>query len=84
MPIVVKLNDSQLDELAERVAEKLAARTPGAWMDATDTARYLNVSRRAVYDYVRRAGLPCHRDDGDRSKMWFRRDEVDRWRSPSA
>jgi excisionase family DNA binding protein len=65
--------------VADRIADRLADPQFGEWMDANQAARYLGVSRRAVYDYAQRLGLPCHQDGGH-AKLWFKRSELDAWR----
>ena len=80
MAIVVQLADDQLAALAEKVAALIAARTPPEWMSADRAAAYLGVTRKAVYHYMERSGLPYHQDDHG-GKLWFKRSELDGWRS---
>jgi len=63
MTIEVKLSPEQLDELAERVAEKLAARAsttkpPAAMLSPRTAAELLGVTPRTVINLLTRGSLP--------------------------
>jgi len=77
----LELNDSALDALAERLADKLAARLapPGVhaatpWMGAQAAADYIGCSLSRVRKLTMLGDLPTHRDGG---RVLYRRDDLD-------
>jgi excisionase family DNA binding protein len=81
--LAVTLSDSQLDELADRVATRLVAIQQDGdddrWLDVRAAAEHLAVHP----DTVRREAASGRLDsaqDGPGCKLYFRRSELDRWR----
>ena len=66
-----------IDQIADRICARPIVTTE--WLDSTGAAQYLGVSRKAVYHYVDRRGLPMHQDEPG-GKLWFKRSELDEWR----
>lgn len=76
---VYVIDDSNLDALAELLADKILERkTPQQtkWMTAEETAEYLGLSTKGIYNRASANKIPFHRIDG---RMRFDRDELDRW-----
>lgn len=86
-----ELDDDALDRLAERLAPRLADRlTPadagaGAdrWLDARAAAAYLGVSIHALHRLSAERRIPASQDRPG-ARLYFRRGELDRWRSERA
>ena len=77
----LELDDRVLDMIAERVADKLAARLalPGApaatpWMSAQAAADYIGCSLSRVRKLTMLGDLPTHRDGG---RVLYRREDLD-------
>ncbi len=72
--------DELLDDLAERVAVRVAALLAekavddSRWLDADQAAAYLGCARTRVYDLVRREKLVARRDG---RRMLFRKSDLD-------
>jgi excisionase family DNA binding protein len=64
------------DELAALLREQLE---PDEWITADGIARMLGYRRAYVSELARRHGLPCHQPNGPRSRLMFRRSEVEAW-----
>jgi excisionase family DNA binding protein len=86
-----QLGPDDFERIAERVAPLIAARLPQAapiddgWLNAKAAAAYLGVTLDALYKHTSARAIPFEQD-GPGCKLWFRRDELDRWRggqSPS-
>jgi hypothetical protein len=61
----VELSPDQLEALAEKIADKLAARATGELIDTTELAKRIGRSRDWVYGNARgsdSAGRPCSTD----------------------
>ena len=78
----LELPDHVLDELAARVAERLAGQQrpgPERWAGVAEVAEHLGIARQGVYDRAHAAattGFPVHRDG---SRLIFKLTEVDQW-----
>jgi excisionase family DNA binding protein len=73
-------NEAALERLADLIVDRLAARTLAPeWLDSNGAARYLGVSRKALYHLIERRLLPAHQDEPG-GKLWFKRSELDDWR----
>src|SRR5438105_2749573 len=79
----VSAADAFMDDLAERVAGRvadlLAGRLPAPadvspWLTPAEAADYLRCKPKRVYDLVSQRRLPAHRDG---SRLLLRRDELD-------
>lgn len=78
------LDERALEELAARLAPKLAARLraapePDGWLDAKRAASYLSISVNSLHKLTAARAIPFEQD-GPGCKCWFRRSELDRWR----
>jgi excisionase family DNA binding protein len=83
------LVDALLNELAARVAEKLAASVSqlrGAqpfrddeWFDSRHAAEYLGVHRDTLRKLAAERAMPSEQD-GPNCKLYFRRTDLDAWR----
>ena len=82
--LVESLDDSALDLLAERLAPRLAERTPPAggdrWLTAREAAAHVGLSLHALHKLTAARTIPFEQD-GPGCKLWFRRSELDRWRT---
>ncbi len=48
----------------------------GRWMSVEEIAQHLGVSRDAIYKWIDRKGIPCHKV----GSLWkFQKSEVDEW-----
>jgi excisionase family DNA binding protein len=86
------LDDEALDALAVRLAPRLrnyltlAPREQLAedgWMGTEDAARHLGMSRHALYKLTSARRIPFTPDTPG-GRCWFRRSELDHWRSAQA
>jgi hypothetical protein len=80
--LVDSLDDAALDELAAKLAPRLAARLGqdgDEWLDAKRTAAYLGMSIHALHRLTAARTIPFHQDHPN-ARLWFRRSEVDAWR----
>lgn len=64
------LSDADVEAIAEATARKLRLVQPSDWLNATEAAALIGVSR----DYLRKLAVPVH---GSRRKPRYRRDEVE-------
>ena len=71
-----ELSAEQLDLLANRVARLLADARDDGFLDTDAAARYLSLTKSAVYHLVERHKLPCHRAVG---RLLFDKRELRRW-----
>jgi predicted DNA-binding transcriptional regulator AlpA len=82
--LAVVLPDALVDELAERVAARLARPAAEPWVGVDAVAAHLGCRRQRIYDLVsqrgRRGGGIPHRKDG--SRLLFRLSEIDAWLTP--
>jgi excisionase family DNA binding protein len=83
------LLDALIDQLAECVAERLAA-APGPshareandreeWFDSRHAADYLGVHRDTLRKLAAERAIPAEQD-GPNCKLYFRRSDLDAWR----
>jgi len=84
------LDDAALDRLAERLAPRLADRLVAdaqpngdRWLDARAAAAYLGVSIHALHRLSAERRIPASQERPG-ARLYFRRDELDRWRSERA
>lgn len=77
--------DELLEQLAERILERLERRQPSAadppaspWLTFTQACAYLGLSRNALYKLTAARAIPVRkRQEGQ--GLRFRRDELDAW-----
>jgi predicted DNA-binding transcriptional regulator AlpA len=80
---VIELPERVLDEIAERVAARLAERSPPTgepWLNVEQAAAHLGLSTSQVYSLCsarRTNGFPVVKEG---SRSYFRASELDRWR----
>jgi excisionase family DNA binding protein len=78
--VKVELADVEIEALAERVAELVAARLDGPrgeqWLGLEQAAAYLCSTPEAVRALVKRGRIPYHKAGG---RLLFSRREVDAW-----
>jgi hypothetical protein len=71
-----------LDDLAERVADRVAVRlepqATSPWMCAANATSYLDTSEDAIRSLVTRNKIPHHRS-ADTGRLMFYRAELDAW-----
>jgi excisionase family DNA binding protein len=71
-----------LDDLAERVADKIAAKLETAgvspWLDVRGAAEHLSCSVERVRKLVGRRGIPFHQEQVG-GRVFFHRHELDKW-----
>jgi excisionase family DNA binding protein len=70
----VRLPDAQLRTLAEQVAELIAEREPGGYLDVTAAAEFLACSKDRIYTLVSVGRIPHHKDG---SRTLFKRSELE-------
>ncbi len=81
--------DVLIDQLAERVAERLAAKAPqfpsrdpngpDEWFDSRHAADYLGMHRDTLRKLAAERAIPSEQD-GPNCKLFFRRGDLDAWR----
>ena len=80
----IELPENVLDALAERVAarvlERLDHEQDGRWLDAKQAADYLGLSINALHKLTAARQLPAEQE-APGHKLWFRRSQLDHWRS---
>ena len=80
------LDDGALDVLAGRLAPRLVPSEPTSaqrtddWLDARRGAAYVGLSLNALHKLTAARTIPFHQD-GPGCKLWFRRAELDAWRT---
>lgn len=81
-----ELLDVIIDQLAERVADRIVSQIRMAdtsavdqWLDSTGAADYLGISRHSVRRLVAEGSLPTEQA-GANCKLYFRRSDLDSWR----
>jgi excisionase family DNA binding protein len=78
--------DELLAHLADLIAERVAARfavakqAPEEWTDTRGAAAYLGVHRDTVRRLAAERAIPSEQE-GPRCKLFFRRSDLDAWRS---
>lgn len=78
----VNVPDDLLDDLAARIAGRLADTTANAapatspWLDAQGAATHLSTTKRRMYDLAQQGRVPCHREG---TRLLFDRRELDEW-----
>jgi hypothetical protein len=81
--LVIPVPDVVLDELVERVAERLARPAAEHWVGVDGVAAHLGCRRQRICDLVSRRGhcaIPFRKDG---SRLLFRLSEVDAWLGPA-
>ncbi len=85
--IIADLTDADLDQLADLLADRLAARLPavrqkeGGWLSSELAAEYLACSRSRIHDLVQIGKLSPRRDG---RRLLFRRSDLDAYLEASA
>jgi excisionase family DNA binding protein len=83
--VFAELDDDDLDQLAELLLPRLAGRVtstagqPDGWLDSTQAAAYLGISRTALHKATAARSVPFEQD-GPGCKCWFKRSDLDAWR----
>ena len=87
LALVNALDDSTLDVLAARLAPRLlghlsatVASDGDGWMDSRQAAHYLGVTMPALYRLSAARRLPSVQACNG-GKLWFRRAQLDEWRT---
>jgi excisionase family DNA binding protein len=83
------LFDALIDQLADRVAERLVAaaspshggqpRGEDEWLDSRHAAEYLGIHRDTLRKLAAERAIPSEQD-GPNCKLYFRRSDLDLWR----
>lgn len=81
--------DAVIDQLAERVVERLVALSDGCpaagdhgqdeWLDSRHAADYLGIHRDTLRKLSAERAIPSEQD-GSNCKLYFRRSDLDAWR----
>jgi excisionase family DNA binding protein len=81
--------DALIDQLAERVAQRLAGAGPQSsnrgvggqddWLDSRHAAEYLEIHRDTLRKLAAERAIPSEQD-GPNCKLFFRRSDLDAWR----
>jgi len=78
-------SEAAVAHLAEIVAARVVAQIgasqnpPDRWLDSTDAAAYLGMTRNALHKLTQRQAIPfCQ--DAPNSKLYFRVADLDHWR----
>jgi excisionase family DNA binding protein len=75
--VLASLDDQALDELARRLAPRLAAHSVApTWLDVDSAAARLQCGRRRIYDLVSQGRLVPRRDG---RRLLFRTDDLTRY-----
>jgi excisionase family DNA binding protein len=74
--LTVVLPPDEFEALAQRVADLLNDGRDDGFLDAEAAAKYLGLSRKAIYHLVERKRLPHHRPAG---RLLFDRAELRAW-----
>ena len=77
----VNIPDDLLDQLADRIAERIELPAPAApskspWLSADGAAEYLACKKPRIYDLVNQGRVPVHREG---NRLMFLRSELDEW-----
>jgi Helix-turn-helix domain len=81
----IELPENVLDALADRVAARVLERLERGqggerWLDAKQAADYLGLSINALHKLTAARQLPAEQE-APGHKLWFRRSQLDDWRS---
>lgn len=83
------LDPTELEALAEVLAEPVAQRVldrlgevggEDRWLTSAEAARYLGMTMHAFHRHTAAGTIPCAQD-GPGCKMWFKRADLDAWRT---
>lgn len=82
--IAMPVSPDFLDALAEHLAPRVAAlierdQDADHWMNSDQAADYLCMTKNALHKLTSAREIPFEQD-GPGCKLWFRRQELDRWR----
>jgi hypothetical protein len=83
--VFAELDDDALDQLAAMLAPRLNSRLTStappvdSWLDSTQAAAYLAISRTALHKQTAARAIPFEQDRPG-AKCWFKRSELDAWR----
>jgi excisionase family DNA binding protein len=87
--VAANLVDALINQLADRVAERLAAAVnlspllkpngEDEWLDSRHAAEYLGVHRDTLRKLAAERAIPTEQD-GPNCKLYFRRSDLDSWR----
>jgi excisionase family DNA binding protein len=82
--LLLELDNDDLEAIADRLAPFLPASAPAddAWLNVKEAAAHLGISTHAIYRLVAQREIPFHQSRPN-AKCWFRRCELDAWRSGS-
>jgi hypothetical protein len=78
----IPLPDVVLDELVQRVAERLTRPAAEPWVGVEAVAAPLGCRRQRIYDLVSRRGHDAISFRKDGSRLLFRLSEIDAWLAP--
>jgi excisionase family DNA binding protein len=84
--LLAELDDGALERLAELLAPRLAGKFAASearestWLDSQGAAQHLCMSRAAVYRLASERRIPFSQSIAG-GKLWFRRTELDEWRT---
>jgi excisionase family DNA binding protein len=87
--VQLTLDDRDLERLAARVAELLRddlrkdAARPERWLDTTQAAEHLGISRHALRHLIARRAVPFTQER-EGARIYFRASELDEWRAQHA
>jgi excisionase family DNA binding protein len=81
--LVIAVPDALVDELVERVGERLARPAAEPWVGVEAVAAHLGCRRQRIYDLVSRRGYDAIPFRKDGSRLLFRLSEIDAWLAPS-
>ena len=77
--LVIAVPDALVDELVERVGERLARPAAEPWVGVEAVAAHLGCRRQRIYDLVSRRGHDAIPFRKDGSRLLFRLSEIDAW-----
>jgi excisionase family DNA binding protein len=74
------LLDRLADQVAERVIERLGSGQHDAWLDTQQAATYLGCHPDTLRKLSAKGAIP-YEQERPHAKLYFRRSELDRWRT---
>jgi len=79
--LLAELTEDDLAQLALRLAPYLPDRTPDrdVWLNTTDAAEYLGLSRHGLHRLTADRAIPVSQD-GPGARCYYRRSDLDRYR----
>jgi excisionase family DNA binding protein len=83
LALVNDLGPDDLAVLADRLAPYLVSPPPpteDGWLDSQRAASYLGISRNALYKLTAARSIPFEQEQRG-CKCWFRRSDLDAWRT---